>query len=419
MTLNNILQRVVLGIGLSAILLILNSCENGIVGTGEKPEPTVTGIAQKGPFVMDSNVKIIVRPGPDYNVTDTVQVQTLDGIGSFEFTFEADTLYEITVSGQNFNEVTGELTTESIELHSTYYHDQSMQPFVSINLLTHLIHSRIKYLIDNDHYHPRQATEMARQELILGLSDVIFADHFLAYSFSNMAVYNHTGSNPVANAVLLFISAAFYKQSTLFENSVPLVEMINYIAADLELDGKLDDVEPASANTSYISSLDLAAHRLNPDEITQHLTNYSIETTGTAIPVPDIRFLLDNDGDGITNNIDLDDDGDGFPDITDDKPYEFEIIPKPQSISTLQDVPVSIILDFNRPEEHLLKSIFVENSVAPEHGIVEPNSNVIIYKPTIGFTGTDSFQYVVLSVNKINGVYRSTPGTVIINVTLP
>ena len=102
-----------------ACLIIVASCDNGIVGTGAMPDPVPTseGIAQKGPFEIGSNVTIITRPAPDYVATSTSQVQTLDDIGNFEFTFEPDTLYEITVTGRHFNEITGAISQTPMTLN--------------------------------------------------------------------------------------------------------------------------------------------------------------------------------------------------------------------------------------------------------------------------------------------------------------
>ncbi|MFV2058822.1 MAG: hypothetical protein ACC707_20355, partial [Thiohalomonadales bacterium] len=78
-----------------SLLLLLSACENGIVGTGETPDPVKGGYAQKGPFAIGSNVVIVSRPGPDYVANNTIQVQTRDGIGSFEYDFVVGTLYDV------------------------------------------------------------------------------------------------------------------------------------------------------------------------------------------------------------------------------------------------------------------------------------------------------------------------------------
>jgi len=418
-----------------ACLIIVTSCDNGIVGTGAMPDPVPTseGIAQKGPFEIGSNVTIITRPAPDYVATDTAQVQTLDDIGNFEFTFEPDTLYEITVTGRHFNEITGAISQTPMTLKSTYYRGADSKSFVSINILTHLIHSRINYLISHDGLHPRDATAQASQELIEELKDVIFADHLSNYSFSNMTVYNnHADSDPEANAVLLFISAAFYQQSELYNNSRPLAEMLTAIADDLEQDGKIDGDntpdtttppgDPSSNGPIYVSSLDFAARLLNPQAITNNLTTYSIEKTGAAIPVPDISFLLDNDADGITNDIDDDDDGDGITDANDQNPYQFEIIASPQTFTTTQDVAVNLNLQFNQPENPDTNTVYLGIANAPSHGVLSGIYPDLVYTPNAGFTGVDSFSYTVncITCSAIySGVYTSDTINVTLNVLAP
>ncbi|WP_455222963.1 Ig-like domain-containing protein [Kaarinaea lacus] len=419
----------------AACLSIVISCDNGIVGTGAMPDPVPTkeGIAQKGPFEIGSNITIITRPAPNYIATSNTQVQTLDDIGSFEFSFEPDTLYEITVTGRHFNEITGEMSQQPITLKSTYYRGTDSKSFVSVNILTHLIHSRINYLISNDGLNPRDATAQASQELIEELKGVIFADHLNDFSFSNMTVYNnHADSDPEANAVLLFISAAFYQQSTLYDNSRPLGEMLTTIADDLEQDGKIDgnktpgttvpSGDPSSNGPIYVSSLDFAARLLNPEAITNNLTAYSIEKTGTAIPVPDISFLLDNDADGITNDIDDDDDGDGITDANDQNPYQFEIIASQQTFTTTQDVAVNLNLQFNQPEHPDSNTVYLGIVDAPSHGVLNGVYPNLVYTPNAGFNGVDSFSYTVncITCSAIySGVYTSDTFDVTLNVLTP
>ena len=381
---------------LVALLLVLSACENGIIGSGDqpdpnpKPEPTKQGIAQKGPFEIGSNITIVTRPAPDFLPTATDQVQTLDDIGSFEFEFKPDTLYDISVTGRHFSEITGELSADPITLQSTYYHDADSAPFVSVNILTHIIHSRINYLIANQGLHPRDATAQASQELLNDLTSVIFADHLSDYSFSNMSVYNLTDSDPNANAILLFISAAFYQQSIMFDNSRTLAEMLTTLAADLEKDGKINGIndpdsalppgKPPQNGQVYLSSLDAAARRLNPESISDNLSRHSLEKTGVALPVPDINFLLDNDADGVRNDVDSDDDGDGIADSDDANPYQFDIITAPQSFTTEQDTGVSISLEFNVPEDPA-STLFPGYDNHPAHGVLSGEFPHFTYTP--------------------------------------
>jgi hypothetical protein len=431
------LAKISATIGFSVLLSTVASCENGIFGTGAKskssPPQTKQGIAQKGPFEIGSNIKIVSRPGPGYVQTRVDQVQTLDDIGSFEFEFKPDTVYDIAVTGRHFNEITGELSQQPITLKSTYYHDEDSKSFVSINILTHLIHSRINYLITNDGMHPLNATEQASQELINELQSVIFAEHLNDFNFSNMTVYNNQAdSDPVANAVLLFISAAFYQQSELYTNSRSMTEMLTTIADDLEKDGRIDGDDapdtpstPSDASNNgpvFVSSLDFAARLLNPEAIRNHLTVHSIEKTGQAIPVPDISFLLDTDADGVTNDSDADDDGDGLTDVSDANPYHFEIDAAPQSFTTTQDASVDVDLQFNQPEHPETNPIYLGIDSYPAHGVLSGVYPDLVYVPAAGFSGVDSFTYTVNCITCeaiYTGVYTSDVFAVTINVLAP
>jgi len=308
---------------IAMMLLLMSACENGIVGTGEKPAAIVGGYAQKGPFEIGSEVTIVSRPGPDYVATNTSHVQTQDGIGSFEFAFAENTLYDISITGRDFNEVTGNVSIDPISLQSSYFHERNNSTFIGVNILTHQIHKRINYLIANG-LHPVAPTTQASLELQRELGSTVFDKHLDNFDFNKMTVYNLKESDTTANAVLLIISAAFYQQSLLYDQSPRLIDVIDYIATDLETDGIIEQANSPTTGDDLTSSLDYAARLLDPEKISAHLVNHSIETMGKALSVPDINFLLDNDNDGLTNNIDSDDDGDGIADIVDNQPYQWE-----------------------------------------------------------------------------------------------
>lgn len=402
----------------------LTACENGIVGTGDKP--TQIGIAQKGPFKAGSVITIVSHPGPDYAAGDTQQVVTLDDIGTFEYKFEKDSVYDISISGLHFNEVSGELSATALTLNNTYYHESDGKPFVGVNILTHLIHLRIKYLLAEelkkaplDRRGPAAITTQARSELLTELRQDIFATHLRNISFSNMSVYDLENTDTTANAVLLFMSAAFYQLSSSTMGGATMDETLTAIALDLELDGKIEGVTDqgiASAGTTFVSSLDAAARQLNPDRIRNNLTELSITATGKAIPVPDISFLLDNDGDGITNDFDQDDDGDGIPDSQDPKPYEFEIVVLTQTLTIPQGTSTPIPAWYQYLEHPDSNPTFSTLS-EPQHGRLDRDN--LTYTPNSGFTGEDSISVsVTCAICQATGFnpYTSQEGTITFNV---
>ena len=135
--------------------------------------------------------------------------------------------------------------------------------------------------------------------------------------------------------------------------------------------------------------------------------------------MPDINFLLDNDADGVRNDVDSDDDGDGIADSDDANPYQFDIITAPQSFTTEQDTGVSISLEFNVPEDPA-STLFPGYDNHPAHGVLSGEFPHFTYTPNAGFSGVDSFQYKVtcLPCSAVyTGVYTSDTATVTINVT--
>ena len=212
-----------------------------------------------------------------------------------------------------------------------------------------------------------------------------------------MSVYDIEDTDSTANAILLFISAAFYQLPNAIPGGATMEEMLNAIADDLEIDGKIDGISDLNISTpadgtAIVSSLDDAARLLNPDVIKENLALYSLEKTGAVIPVPDISFLVDNDGDGIRNNLDSDDDGDGIADTVDESPYQFEINLQGQTLSIVRNTSVQLSLQYNTPENPIANQVFPSIVLGPSFGSLDDN---LIYTPNPGFTGTDE---IVLSV---------------------
>lgn len=380
-------------IGVTAV--VLTACDNGIVGTGED-----AGIAQKGPFVIGTEVIIHERPAPDYSESGVYVEKITNPLGLFNFHFQPDTFYDIEVSGEFFDEVNGGISPEPLTLISRYYHKAGTNQPVSINVLTHIIHKRVDFFIANGD-DPEQAIQKANNELKLQLETALLPEHLDTLDLNHVSLYNiNSNYDEKGNAVLLFTSASFMKASKLYPASPSLQVLVNQLADEMEASGIIDN--------SNLSILDIAAKSLNADKIEENLLGYSSQFKQYDVSVPDIRWLLDNDGDGIHNDVDIDDDGDTINDDIDPHPYDFEIIPQSQTITVVNTTATTINLNF--PTFPLVCNW--ELSSNPQHGSL----TALDYLPNSDYVGQDQFQFTISCILANTEKYTSPPFTVYLNV---
>lgn len=154
--------------GLSTTLcLFALSCtdKENIVDNKDNPQTyKISGKVEKGPFVSGSTITI--QPlnekmevlGEYYN--STIQ----DNIGNFNLgskQFQAP-YAELTANGYFFNEITGDLSTGTLNLKALV--DLSDETTVNVNILTHLKYQRIKNLVANGKSF-KEANGQAQKEL--------------------------------------------------------------------------------------------------------------------------------------------------------------------------------------------------------------------------------------------------------------
>jgi len=380
----------------AAIILNLTACDNGIVGTGED----VKGIAQKGPFVVGSEVVIHERSAPDYSESHVYFEKITNTLGLFDFAFKPLTLYDIEVTGQFFDENNGTISSEPLTLISSYFHTPETNKSVSVNLLTHIIHKRVNFFIANGDA-PDLAIEKANNELKLQLETALLPEHLDNLDLNHISLYNFDSSNDEkGNAVLLFISASFMKASKMYPNYPSLQVIVNRLANEMETSGVIDN--------SNLSILDIAAKSLNADRIEDFLLTYSKQVSDYDISIPDIRWLLDTDGDSIHNDVDLDDDGDNISDDIDPHPYDFEILPTTQNFTVVKNTLTT--LNVNYPIFAFVCSPKLSSS--PLHGTLTDFN----YQPNSDYIGPDQFEFTINCILPSTELYSSPPFIVNVDV---
>lgn len=399
-------MRLNTGVWMFTILLLVSACSGGdeIIGTGGKPNDSqeVQGVAQKGPFIIGSNVTVNLLTDTGQASTDTIITSTSDDLGNFNFKLDAPGLVHIKVDGYHFNEITGAVSSSQITLNATF--DTRNTSFVIVNVLTHLINNRIQYLVKHGSV-PADAIVQAQTELRIALSSVLLVNSLP--DFTQLSVYNLDGTNPVANAYLLALSATVYNYAQIQAGgdssliSAKLSETLNTLAADLESDGIIN-------NTSLISGLASATTSLNPDVIESNLINRSVAVLGTALEVPDINLFIDTDQDGIVNDQDDDDDGDGIPDVSDAEPYTYNNIPATETFTIAIDTNLAVeyteIADSAYPMGYQTKlaAHFDETRVVSGPALSpSPAINLLHHEPD----GTDLSMYIYIPVEAAGTYY--------------
>lgn len=138
----------------SLIILILSGCsdsDGGISGTGAGSNSyQVTGVAQKGPFLIGSRVTVNRLNSSGVATEGALTTETTDSLGNFEFELDRDGAVQIKVNGLHYNELTGDLSDDKLELNAITYLDssgESKQQTINVNMLTHLTAIRIKTLM--------------------------------------------------------------------------------------------------------------------------------------------------------------------------------------------------------------------------------------------------------------------------------
>jgi len=308
-------------------VLSLAACgggDDGISGTGQDdPGPdvkkyTVSGAAQKGPFIIGSSVEINFLESNGQPSSQTIPTKTIDDLGNFNFELSSPQLVNIKAEGYHFNELTGSLSLGPLTLNAIFDAQVIDGQVAYVNVLTHLIHQRVVKLIKEGN-NAGDAITQAETELVKALLDVLPVDALP--NFTTLNVYDTDKSNTEGNAYLLALSAIVYQLATIKADEsegdtldAELSKLLNTTADAFKDKGEI-------ANPTLISELKIASRMLIPSQIEENLKLRSFVVISERLDVPDINIYLDTDGDGETNINDDDDDGDGFPDVADDEPY--------------------------------------------------------------------------------------------------
>lgn len=325
---------------LCAITLILTACngDDGIVGTGSGGTDTpltISGAAQKGPFIIGSEVLMSQLQSNGAPTANTSLTEISDNLGNFKSYVTKSGPVLITADGYHFNEITGKLSQGRLLLKAIYNATSEPDQHAFINILTHLAYKRTLKLLGQGTA-VADAIKQAESEVVNAFKPVLPVSGVT--DFTELNIYDVDKRLSYGNAYALALSATIYqyamlKQKQSIDTSIDaqLTDILNNLADDLASNGTI-------TNTAVITALVLATRLLRPDQIRKNLEDRSFDVSGTKLPVANIDLFIDTDGDGMVNAEDPDDDNDGIPDELDPSPYVYSEAPvliKPDVTNTL------------------------------------------------------------------------------------
>lgn len=260
------------------------------ISNPELPPIPTPSKAQKGPFFANStiNVQEVEIINGRINVSRKIESnsfndQIIDNLGSFILPEGIQTRHvEIGVTGNYFNEISGEPSDGPISLSS--FSSLNTGEENNINILTTLIHPRIRYLMSQYYLSFDNAQRQAQQELL-----AVFSAGDQIGNFDELTI----DRNSNGSAFLLAISTVIQGQL----NSQELNEFIELIRSSFSSRGFID-------NEDILNQLCEQTQHLNPLRIRNNLINYYHSQNFEEYVIPPFEDYLDNDCDGIINKND-------------------------------------------------------------------------------------------------------------------
>lgn len=304
---------------------------------------------------------------------------------------------QISAEGYHFNEISGKPSDSTLTLRAIYRASSSAEQVSHVNVLTHLIHNRVRQLMQQGNT-TVEAIETAQTEWITSFQKVLIVDDLS--NFTNLSLYDLDDQFSDGNAYLHALSAIVYqyadRKANLKENSVDaeLTTVLNYLARDFADDGEISD-------EVILGDLATASRLVRPDNIEKNLANRSYQVTNQLLQVAQMNRFIDSDGDGVVNTEDDDDDNDGFLDLNDVTPYgtapeqvngNYKPLAASFKFEAEEDTstPVTFLLNDLDGDE---LSLFIEQR--PRYGTLEGEYPNINYTPYPNFNGEDKFSYKV------------------------
>lgn len=226
----------------SCNVLDLANRDGGMSGTGSGEAQSVDMVAhvEKGPFIIGSELQAtvldkngITLQSKTYTISGDDGSVTLEDIAITKET----SMIRFSATGRYFNEVTGDISTDTITLNSLWNLESATQSIASedssrihvyINTLTHLAYNVATVLSKEQGMSLQDSFEQAQQSVVQTLSSVTGVNN-ISTSFTTMSMLNHPEVNQQRSDYLLYVSALLL-QSLEDENSaISLTQLLEQL----------------------------------------------------------------------------------------------------------------------------------------------------------------------------------------------
>lgn len=230
------------------------------------------GYAQKGPFLSGGNVTIIELDNALIPTGKTYLSTIEDNTGKFSIPNVqfASSYVKLEVKGRYYDEVNGSVPMDELTLHSIV--DLSTTLKGNVNILTHLVQSRIFNLVGGGHTYKNAKVQAEKEVLRIFNLDTYNA---------NMSDTMNLVTSNISGGILLLISSIIQSNVA---SGMTFQEYITNLQTDFKSDGVINSVK-------LQNSLKTSARVLNINQIKENLANRYNEM-GLSYDFYDLRPIL-------------------------------------------------------------------------------------------------------------------------------
>jgi len=309
------------------------------------------GKVEKGPFTQGSTVTIQELTKELSLTGKSFQTDITNNEGDFKIESSMDFVspfIQVACDGYFFNEVYGELSQSQIRLESVVNIKDKQS--INVNILTHITKDRIMRLMKEENASYADASSQARQELLTAFGLQRFED----LEFEDLSI---SDGNNGAGALIIISSILLAERS-----EAELTEYVSSLKESFIKDGKLTDEQ--------VTAIHKQSQDLSVSDITDNIIN-RYKDLGKRILVPDLRYFIDWDNDGIAGN-EL-----GDPNVEQQLFFEVDTITIPAeggefSVRIQSNVPFKLANEDSEtvPTEGLLKEIVLSDKKLVDNELI-------------------------------------------------
>ncbi len=201
-------------------LSFFSGCSSEDSASGSSVSSSLSGVAQKGAFLKDSNVSLCRLDEKMVCTDDLLEVKVSDDKGSYEFkTLPWSGLSRLSISGYYFDEATGTTSLSPATITAIVDIKSNTKQKSNTNILTDIRAKRMKKLVDDD-----KSLEEAKEE---SKEDVKKLFNITSDDFTELDLVDFSEGKASVNAELLRISAAIANSSDPIGDLEELMKIYN------------------------------------------------------------------------------------------------------------------------------------------------------------------------------------------------